>query len=99
VGFLEEEARAQGLAFEVRHESTEKWYSSRRLGEPASGYKVLVESGSGKLLGAHLLGWHAEEVINLFAFVIRHGLPADVLRTTPSAYPSHVSDIESMVGR
>ncbi|MFN2420225.1 MAG: NAD(P)/FAD-dependent oxidoreductase [Gemmatimonadota bacterium] len=98
-GLLEEEARAQGLEFEMRHESTEDWYSSRRVGESASGYKVLVEAGSGKVLGAHLLGWEAEEVINLFAFAIRHEIPASDLRATPMAYPTHISDLGYMVGR
>ena len=97
VGLDEAEARAQGLRFTTRHEDTTGWYSSRRVALAQSGYKVLVEDGTDRLLGAHLLGMHAEEVINLFALVIRVGLPARTLKEMIYAYPSSGSDVASMV--
>ncbi len=62
-----------------------------------SGFKTLVEEGSGRILGAHLLGSHAEEVINIFALAIRSGLKADDLKTMIYAYPTSASDISYMV--
>jgi hypothetical protein len=50
---------------------TSTWYSSRRVAETHSGYKVLVEEGTDRSLGAHILGGEAAEVINLFALAIR----------------------------
>src|SRR5438477_12235911 len=50
VGLLEEAARAQGLRFTTHHEDTSSWYSSRRVGLTHTGYKVLVEEGSGHIL-------------------------------------------------
>ena len=52
---------------------TGSWYSSARIGEEYSAYKVLVEEGSGRILGAHLLGPNAEELINLFSMAIAGG--------------------------
>jgi glutathione reductase (NADPH) len=49
----------------VRHERTSDWYTAKRVAEEAYGYKTLVEEGTERILGAHLLGPHAEEVINL----------------------------------
>ena len=80
VGLQEAEARQQGLRFRVRAGDTSGWYSSRRVGEETSGYKVLVEEDSGNILGAHLLGAHAEELIDLFAMAIRFGIKASELR-------------------
>lgn len=97
VGLREEEARKQGLKFTVKHEDTSGWYSSRRVGMKYSGFKTLVEEGSGRILGAHLLGSHAEEVINIFALAIRSGLKADDLKTMIYAYPTSASDISYMV--
>ncbi len=97
VGLQEEAARERGLKFEVKHEDTSSWYSSRRVNLRHSGYKVLVEEDSGQILGAHLLGLHAEEVINLFALAIRTGLKADDLRRVPYGYPSSSSDVSYMV--
>lgn len=97
VGFGETEAREQGLAFETRHERTQGWYSSRRVGEEASGFKVLVEERTGRVLGAHLLGPHAEDVINLFAVAMRAGLRADDLKSMFFAYPTSGSDVPYIV--
>jgi glutathione reductase (NADPH) len=40
----------------------------------------LVERGSNHILGAHILGPHAEEVVNIFALAIRLGLDAEKIR-------------------
>ncbi len=97
VGLSEQAAREQGLRVRTNHQKTSKWYSSRRVGEEYSGIKVLVEEGSGRILGAHLLGPQAEEVINLFAVAIRAGLTATDLNGMMFAYPTHGSDIWYMV--
>ena len=97
VGLLEDEAHNQGLRFRVHSGDTSSWYSSRRVGEETSGYKVLVEESSGRILGAHLLGAHSEELINLFALAIRHGITAAELKRMPYAYPSRASEIPYMV--
>jgi len=51
VGLTEIEAREQGLKFRVKKEMTSTWYSSRRVAEKYSGYKVLVEEGTDRILG------------------------------------------------
>ena len=48
VGMTEEEATAQGLEFTVNYKDTSSWFSSRRVNEKHSAYKVLVEEGTGK---------------------------------------------------
>lgn len=97
VGLSEQNARKQGLQFRMNHQKTSGWYSSRRVGEECSGFKVLIEEGNGRIIGAHLLGHHAEEVINLFALALRSGLTATDLTEMMFAYPTHASDIWYMV--
>ncbi|MCC7241510.1 MAG: NAD(P)/FAD-dependent oxidoreductase [Acidobacteria bacterium] len=97
VGLSEDEARAAGLRFTARHEDTSGWYSSRRVGEATSAFNVLVEEGTGRLLGAHLLGPHADETINLFALAMRAGVTADRFKEMRWAYPTHASDTAYMV--
>lgn len=97
VGLSEEAARLQGLRFMMRHEDTSSWYSSRRVALSHTGSKVLVEEGTERILGAHLLGLHAEEVINLFALAIRTGLRAADLKSMIFAYPTSASDVSSML--
>ncbi|MEO9631666.1 MAG: NAD(P)/FAD-dependent oxidoreductase, partial [Sulfitobacter sp.] len=56
VGLSEAVAREQGLKFDTHFEKTGDWYSSLRVGAKHTGFKVLVEEGSGQILGAHLIG-------------------------------------------
>ena len=53
---------------------------------------TLIEEGSGRILGVHLVGPNADELINLFGIAIRHDLTADDLRSTMFAYPTGASD-------
>lgn len=97
VGLSEAAARDHGLKFDTNFEKTRGWYSSLRVGAKWSGYKVLVEQGTGKILGAHLIGPGAEEQINLFAMAMGAGQTANQIKAMIFAYPSYASDIGSMV--
>ncbi len=97
VGLQERTANELGLKFRVRQKDTSDWYTSRRVAEKYSGFKTLVEEGSNRILGAHVLGPHAEEVINIFALAIRNGIPAGDVRKMIYAYPTSSSDISYMV--
>lgn len=96
-GLGEDEARAQGLEFAVNHRDTSGWYSARRTNEKHTGFKVLVEEKTGRILGAHLLSAHAGEVINLFALAIRNGLTTSEIKKTVFVHPAESSDISYMV--
>ncbi len=97
VGMLEAEARSKGLRFKVNAADTSQWYSSRRVAERVSGYKILIEEGTDRILGAHLLGKDGEEVINVFALAIQTDIKAATLRHMLFSYPSRCSDIPSML--
>lgn len=97
VGLLEEEARAGGIDFDVRFRRTGDWYSSMRVAEPYAAYKTLIEKGTGRIIGAHVLGPGAEEQINLFAMAMGAGLTANQVKAVVFAYPSYASDLGSMI--
>ncbi len=96
-GLNEDEARPAGFKFTVNFRKTDSWYSSRRTNEKHTAFKVLVDDDSGRILGAHLLGSHAGEVINLFALAIRHHLTAADIKQTIFVHPAESSDISYMV--
>jgi glutathione reductase (NADPH) len=58
---------------------------------------VLIENGSGRILGAHLLGPEADEFANVFALAIRADIRADALREMLFVYPTQASNIAYMV--
>ena len=98
VGMQEKEAKDQGLRFSIKHEDTSGWASSRRVGETCSAFKVLVEDDTNRILGAHILGPHAEEIINIFSIAIRLGLTTKELNDPILyTYPTNSSDILYML--
>jgi len=97
VGLSEADAHAKGLRFKVNAASVPKWFTARRLNEAVYGYKVLIEENTGVILGAHLVGPSADEVINLFALAMRTGLTAEALLDTMFAYPTAASDVGHML--
>jgi glutathione reductase (NADPH) len=93
VGLSEREAKERGLEVDVKLTDTSGWVSTQRVGLRHSGAKTLVERGSGRVLGAHLLGHGAEEVVNVFALAIERGATAEELRRVLWAYPTGSSEI------
>ena len=93
--------------------NTSGLYTSRRIGEKYSGIKVLVEQiqanviatnsdnnydpNDGRVLGAHLLGTHIEEVINIFALAIKFRLNITDIKDMIFSYPTKSSDIGYML--
>ncbi len=97
VGLSEVEAREKKMKFRVNSALAPSWFTARQAAQRVYGYKVLVEEGTGAILGAHLVGPGVDETINLFALAIRHGLTADDIKATMFAYPTGASDIGYMV--
>ena len=97
VGLTEADARRQGRDIRVKCEDTSSWFSSRHVQENAAMYKTIVDSETEHVIGAHLLGPHAAEVINIFALAMRNGLTATDLRHMIYAYPTSSSDVSHMI--
>jgi glutathione reductase (NADPH) len=97
VGITEAEARDSGTEVLVNKGEMTGWPSSRRVGQTHAAYKIILEKASGRVLGAHLLGHNADEVVNVFAMAIRMKLRAKDLKEMLWAYPTYTSDLKYMV--
>jgi glutathione reductase (NADPH) len=97
VGMLEEDARRRGLKFKVNQADTSGWYAARRIAEPCSAFKLLVEEMTGRILGAHLVGPEADELANIFVLAMRAGLTAGTLKNAMFAYPTQASNVQWML--
>ncbi|MTI22092.1 NAD(P)/FAD-dependent oxidoreductase, partial [Fulvivirga sp. RKSG066] len=96
VGMTEEQAKGSGKEHQVKSASASNWYNAKRINESTYAYKVISDK-DGHILGAHIIGPHAEEMINLFAMAIRAKLKVADIRNMVYSYPSMGSDIGSMV--
>jgi glutathione reductase (NADPH) len=97
VGMTEPQAIKSGMRFHINRGAMTGWASSRRIGQKHAFYKVLVEDGTGRILGAHLFGHNAAEAINIFALAMKFGLTTGDLKKVLWAYPTHISDVKYML--
>ncbi|KUK47970.1 MAG: Pyridine nucleotide-disulfide oxidoreductase [Actinobacteria bacterium 66_15] len=93
VGMTVEQAEAQGIEVEAKLTDTSGWAAARRIGQQVSGAKTIVERGSGRVVGVHLLGHTAGEIINVFAVAMACGQTASDLKRAIWAYPTGASEI------
>jgi glutathione reductase (NADPH) len=93
VGLGEDEARKCGIKAVVHKRETSDWFSSRSVGVAHSGYKILTEDQSGRIVGSHLLGYNVDETINIFALAMRAGMKLADLQEVAWAYPTAAYDI------
>ncbi len=98
-GYTEQKAKAAGLDFRVNFQRTDHWFTSFRTIEKYSAYKVLIDNETNKILGAHLIGPHADDVINVFVVAMNQGgMTVFDLKKIIYAYPTASSDIIHMLG-
>jgi glutathione reductase (NADPH) len=97
VGMTAAEAEAAGAAVVTSEGDMSDWPASRRLGQDHAAHKLFLDAASGRILGAHVLGHGAPDVVNVFALAIARGLTAADLQALPWAYPTATSDLKHML--
>ncbi len=97
VGLTEEQAKAKGLKVKISVNDMRDWFSGRTYGESVAWAKVLIEEGSGRIVGAHIVGHSGEELIHLFALAMKHGITAGQLEESVFAFPTFSADVKSMM--
>ncbi|MEO6761181.1 MAG: NAD(P)/FAD-dependent oxidoreductase [Candidatus Saccharimonadales bacterium] len=96
VGYTEAEASDKGIDYETINTDLTGWFDSLRLGVKHARSKILVEKGTDKIIGAHLIGNHAEDLINIFSLAIDAGLTTNQLKSPIFAFPTASDDMRSM---
>ena len=96
VGLTVEEAKRQGIAFDVQEQDISHYLTYTRIHDEAAYSRVLV-GHDGRILGAHLIGQHAPELINLFSFIIQNNVPHQHVKHLEVAYPTAASDLRYLI--
>lgn len=76
VGLTEEEAKESGRSFRTSTFSLTSNGKAQALGEHRGWLKLIEDSGTGKLIGAHFLGPQASELIAEMTLALRKGFSA-----------------------
>lgn len=87
VGKTEQQLKAEGVDYRCLKAFFRANGKALALGEPDGLVKVLVED-SGKILGCHIMGAHAADLIHEVALAMTAGLTIDDIRHTVHAHPT-----------
>jgi dihydrolipoamide dehydrogenase len=88
VGLTEGEAAQRGLAARVSRFPFMAVGKAQAMGEPEGFVKLVAEAQNGRLIGGHILGQHASELIAPVALAVQCGLTAPQLADTIFAHPT-----------
>ncbi len=97
VGLTEKQAKAKGIKYKVNYKAAGDWFNAKRLNVVEYAFKTIIDEETQTVLGAHLIGPHTEETINLFAMAIKTKMKVNDIRTMIFSYPTLASDIPHML--
>lgn len=88
VGLTEEEAKAKGIAFRVGRFYYRANGRAKCMGEEEGLVKVIAEAETDRLLGVHILGARASELVAEAVALLEFGASAEDLARTAHAHPT-----------
>ncbi|GAA4284151.1 reactive chlorine resistance oxidoreductase RclA [Brevibacterium daeguense] len=100
-GLTEAQAREQGYDVRVGVKPVADVAAAPRAkieGDPRGIIKVVVDGATDQVLGAALMHVHSQEVINLVALAMRHGITASQLRDEIYTHPSATEALNEVLG-
>lgn len=97
VGMTEEEARDKIGDLNVIENDMTGWFSGKSYAENVAWAKVLVDRAEDRIVGAHMIGHNADDLIHVFSFAMKFGIRASDVKNSAFAYPSFSSDIKNLL--
>ena len=88
VGLTEEQAREQGIAARSAVFQFRELGKAQAMSALSGLFKIVAEEGTGKLLGVHIAGAHASDLIAEATFALQKGCSARDLFETIHAHPT-----------
>ena len=88
VGLTEEQAREQGIAARSAVFQFRELGKAQAMGALSGLFKIVAEEGTSKLLGVHIAGAHASDLIAEATFALQKGCSARGLFETIHAHPT-----------
>lgn len=88
VGLTERECEQQGLNVKIGRSTFQANGKARAMGEPDGMVKTIVSAEDGRLLGCHIVGPHASDLIAEATLAITARLGADSIREAIHTHPT-----------
>lgn len=96
VGLTEEEVKERGTAYEVYTSNFRPLKYTLGERQIRSFMKMIVEKASGKVIGLHMVGDDAPEIVQGFAVAVKAGLTKEQFDQTIGIHPSSAEEFVTM---
>ncbi len=88
VGLRERQAVEKGIKYKVGRCQFRALGKAHAMGEIAGIFKIISEEGTDKILGAHIIGPHASDLVHEIAVAMEKGLTVKDIARTIHAHPT-----------
>ena len=88
VGLTEEQAKAEGIPYKLGRTLVRANGRAKSMGAEEGQVKIVAHAETGRILGVHMVGPHASELIAEATMALRWGATADDVGRTPHAHPT-----------
>ncbi len=88
VGLKEQEAKEKGISYHIGRFPFRALGKAHALGEIAGEVKLIADASTDKLLGAHIIGPHATDLIHQAALALKEGLTSSELGDMIHSHPT-----------
>jgi dihydrolipoamide dehydrogenase len=88
VGLRQHQAEEQGIKFHVGHFQYRGLGKAHAMGEITGFFKVISDAATDKILGVHIVGAHAADIIHEAAVAMKNGITVKELADTIHAHPT-----------
>ena len=99
VGLTEEKCKESGLAYKSKKSLYRANGKAQAMGDTDGIVKVIVDSRSGLILGCHVCGPHAADMVQEVALAMSSGLTAQAIADTIHAHPTLSEILQSAVAQ
>lgn len=88
VGLREHQAVDKGIKLDIGRFQFRALGKAHAIGEIAGFVKILADAATDKIIGSHIIGPHASDLIHELALAMKHGLKAKDIAETIHAHPT-----------
>jgi len=97
VGMTEKEAKKKGVAYELASMPFSSIARATEADEPAGVLRVLMDPKTERILGAHIVGADAGELIHIFVTLMQAGATARAIVDMQAVHPTFAEGVQSVV--
>jgi pyruvate/2-oxoglutarate dehydrogenase complex dihydrolipoamide dehydrogenase (E3) component len=89
VGFNEQEARSNGIEYELSQYNMDDLDRAIADDEDYGFVRVLTKKGTDKIIGVTIVGYHASEIIAEYVLAMKHNIGLNKILSTIHIYPTY----------